>query len=50
VKFGPCGQDQTEPRLRALVNEQAQQLERGGVHPVQIFDNEQDWLALRFGM
>ena len=37
MKLWTSGQDETEPRLRPLVNEQAQQLQGGGIDPLQVF-------------
>ena len=50
VKLRARGQDETQPRLGALVNEQAQQLHRGGIEPVQVFHHQEDRLPLRFGV
>jgi hypothetical protein len=50
VKLGTRSQDKTDLRLSSLLNEQAQQLQRGGINPMQIFHHEQDRLLLRFGV
>src|SRR5215471_366866 len=48
MKLGTRRQDETEALLGTLVNEQAQQLQGGGIEPVQVFHNEEDRLPLRF--
>jgi hypothetical protein len=50
VKLGAGGQHQTEPPRGALVDEQAQQLQRGRIHPVQVFHHHEDRLAPGFGV
>jgi hypothetical protein len=50
VKLGAGGQHQTEPHRGALVDEQAQQLQRGRIHPVQVFYHQEDRLAPGFGV
>ena len=50
VKLETRRQDETEASLGALVNEQAQQLQSGGIDPVQVLHYEQDRLPLRYRM
>ena len=50
VKLWTCGQEEAEPRLGTLANEQAQQLQHGGVDPVQVFHDHEHRLPLRFGV